>query len=214
MPPRLLRLFFRLLYHQLAWSYGLVAGVVSLGRWNDWVRSAVPFVQGSRVLELAYGTGILQRALSQRQPAFVAGIDESRQMARLAHHRLRSVGHAGSHLIQARAQRLPHRGEAFDCVVATFPTEFILDGDTLHEVRRVLGASGRFVVVAAAWILGGHLVDRAAAWLFRSTRQSPALPPAKAAAEFVAPLEEAGFRTSIHWLELRSSMVLILVASK
>jgi ubiquinone/menaquinone biosynthesis C-methylase UbiE len=211
---RFLRFFFRLLYHQLAWSYDAVAAVVSLGRWNDWVGSAIPFVEGRRTLELAYGTGWLQVALWRQQPAFVTGIDESRQMARLAHHRLESVIHAGVNIIQARAQRLPYCAQAFDSIVATFPTEFIHDEDALHEVYRVLHRSGRFVIVAAAWIQSLGLLDRAAAWLFRSTRQSPALPPSAAGADYATPLERAGFTTGIHYVETRGSTVLVLVATR
>jgi len=211
---RALRLFFRLLYHELAWSYDLVAAAVSLGRWNDWVESALPFAGGTRILELAYGTGKLQQTLLERHHGFVTGIDESRQMARLARSRLGGGGQAGPELIQARAQQLPYRGQAFDTVVATFPTEFIQDAHTLDEVRRVLCPTGRLVVVAAAWIVGRRVLDRAAAWLFRTTRQTPPLPPATAAAEFVDSLEAAGFKTSTHWAELGGSTVLILVASR
>jgi ubiquinone/menaquinone biosynthesis C-methylase UbiE len=212
---RLLRFFFRLLYQELAWSYDLVAAAVSLGRWNEWVRSAIPFVEGPRLLELAYGTGTLQKALQQRRFALVTGIDASRQMARLARRRAGGESHATPNLIiQAQAGRLPYTSGTFDTIVTTFPTEFIVDEDTLHEAHRVLGASGKLVVVAAAWIGGRQLLDRAAAWLFRSTRQSPALPPAAAAAEYIAPLKSAGFKTSLHLVGVRASTVLIIVASK
>jgi ubiquinone/menaquinone biosynthesis C-methylase UbiE len=216
-PPalhRLLRRFFRLLYHELAWSYDLVAAVVSLGRWNEWVQSVMPFVEGPRVLELAYGTGRLQRALRGRQLAFVTGIDESRPMARLARRRLASRHRPACSLVQARAQSLPYCGQTFDTVVATFPTDFMIDLDTLHEIRRVLRASGRLVVVAAAWIVSRQLHDRAAAWLFRSTRQSPDMQPVAAAAQFMNPLETAGFKTSFQCVGVRGSTVLIVVASK
>ena len=41
-----LRLFFKLLYHQLAWSYDGVAWVVSLGAWRKWVESTLAFLLG------------------------------------------------------------------------------------------------------------------------------------------------------------------------
>jgi ubiquinone/menaquinone biosynthesis C-methylase UbiE len=210
---RLLRCFFRLLYHELAWSYDLVAAVVSLGRWNAWVEAVVPFVGGPRVLELAYGPGTLQKALAQRRLEFVSGIDESRQMARLALRRLSTVKSRSFRLVLARAQSLPYARQTFDTVVTTFPTEFIFDQGALREVQRVLGASGKLVVVAAAWIVSGRLLDRAAAWLFRSTRQSPALPPQAAAAHYTDPLRTAGFKTSLHTVSVRGSTVLVIVAS-
>jgi ubiquinone/menaquinone biosynthesis C-methylase UbiE len=218
LPPailrRLLRIFFRLLYHEMAWSYDLVASVVSLGRWHDWVSAALPFVDGPRVLELAFGSGRLQVALRQGHHTLVSGIDESRQMAHLARRRLHGLLHEDRLLIQARAQALPYRAHAFGSVVATFPTEFILDGTTLHEVQRVLVPSGKFVIVAAAWILSRQVLDRAAAWLFRSTRQSPQLPPTAAGADYATPLARAGFKTDIRCVQVRGSTVLILLASK
>ncbi|MGD1994820.1 MAG: hypothetical protein PVI59_16625, partial [Anaerolineae bacterium] len=53
------RVFFRLLYNQCAWTYDLVAWVVSLGQWNAWGRTAMPHLSGGRVLELAHGAGHL-----------------------------------------------------------------------------------------------------------------------------------------------------------
>jgi len=58
-----LRLFFRLLYHQLAFTYDLVAASVSFNRWKDWVMSVVPFIEGNRILEIGHGPGHLQRIL-------------------------------------------------------------------------------------------------------------------------------------------------------
>ena len=58
-----LRFFFHLLYHQFAWTYDWVAAGVSLGRWNEWVRSILPYMQEGRILELGHGPGHLQAEL-------------------------------------------------------------------------------------------------------------------------------------------------------
>ena len=79
----LLRFFFRLLYHQFAFTYDLVAATVSLGRWKDWVLSVLPFIEGNRILEIGHGPGHLQRALLDRN-LLAVGIDESPQMGHLA----------------------------------------------------------------------------------------------------------------------------------
>ena len=55
----LLRPVYYLLYHHFAWTYDLVADIVSLGQWKDWVRTALPYLDGC-VLELGYGPGHLQ----------------------------------------------------------------------------------------------------------------------------------------------------------
>ncbi len=80
--------FFKLLYHQFAWSYDWVSGAVSLGNWNSWTRAALPYLQGPRVLELGFGPGHLQVALQKRE-IWSVGIDESWQMASQAVLRLK-----------------------------------------------------------------------------------------------------------------------------
>src|SRR5688572_31722362 len=87
---RFMRVFFRLLYHPFAFTYDLVAAAVSFGHWRDWVMSVLPFIQGTRVLELGHGPGHLQHALLNRG-LFTVGLDESAQMGLLARRRLGTV---------------------------------------------------------------------------------------------------------------------------
>ena len=47
---RLVSFGFRLLYHELAWSYDLVAWLVSCGQWQNWGRAALPYLVGECVL--------------------------------------------------------------------------------------------------------------------------------------------------------------------
>ncbi len=70
-----LRFFFRLLYHQFAFTYDLVAAAVSFTRWKDWVMSVLPFIEGNWILEIGHGPGHLQRILLSRN-LFTVGIDE------------------------------------------------------------------------------------------------------------------------------------------
>src|SRR5512143_2186632 len=89
---RLMRAVFYLLYHPFAFTYDLVAATVSLGRWKAWVFSILPYVEGTRLLELGHGPGHLQRILRDRGLASV-GLDESAPMGNLARKRLRQAGH-------------------------------------------------------------------------------------------------------------------------
>ena len=142
-----LRLFFQLLYHQFAWSYDLVAAVVSLGRWKDWVSSALPWLDG-QVLELGFGPGHLQVSLHESgRPAF--GLDESSQMNRQASRRLQRKGFPAN-LARGRAENLPFPAGSFETVVATFPAEYLFKAMTLGQIRRVLVPGGRLVIVPAA----------------------------------------------------------------
>lgn len=82
-----IRTFFRLLYHELAWTYDLVAWFVSFGQWKAWGRAAISRLRGPRVLELAHGPGHLLVAMTRAGLAPV-GLDLSPQMGRLARARL------------------------------------------------------------------------------------------------------------------------------
>jgi ubiquinone/menaquinone biosynthesis C-methylase UbiE len=154
---------FRLLYHELAWAYDLVAWLVSLGRWQAWVQTALPHVVGERVLELGHGPGHLLIALAEREYQTI-GLDPSPQMTRIAHRRLRRAGFAAN-LIRCYAQTLPFPPHTFDSLVCTFPTPFIFEAETLAEVARVLRPQGRLVVVLGARLSGRDPLSRVA--LFR-----------------------------------------------
>jgi ubiquinone/menaquinone biosynthesis C-methylase UbiE len=222
----LLRFFFRLLYHQFAFIYDLVAATVSLGRWKDWVSSVVPFIQGSRVLEIGHGPGHLQCVLLD-QKLFTVGIDESTQMGRLARSNLtrllRSKKNTSNeppsvytqiNLTRGVSQNLPFAGESFDTIVATFPSEYIFDPKTLLETQRVLTRHGRFVILPGATIIGRGILDRAMALLFRVTGETPPNLSEILHERSKEPFSKTGFQVEIHELNIRSSLVFILVATK
>jgi ubiquinone/menaquinone biosynthesis C-methylase UbiE len=209
---RFLRLFFRHFYHGFAWTYDFVAATVSIGRWNDWVECAIPYVEGNRILEIGHGPGHLQYLLRQRCLGIVIGLDESPQMLRMAAHRLEDAGYSNLNLSRGLAQSLPFRTHYFDTVVSTFPAEYIFGQETLQEVRRVLADGGRFIMLPAAWIIGAKAVDRVAAWLFRATDQAPRIPADILAERLRGPLEDAGFMPDFETVRVKSSEVLVVIA--
>jgi ubiquinone/menaquinone biosynthesis C-methylase UbiE len=206
----LLRPFFYLLYHQFAWTYDLVAAFVSLGRWKEWVGTALPYLSG-RVLEIGFGPGHLQASLIENNMA-TFGLDESAQMVRQATKRLRKKG-ASNHLIRGYAQKIPFKGETFNSVVATFPAEYIFDPQTLKEISRVLLPSGQLVIIPTAWITGGRPLERLAAWVFRVSGEAPGNPNLMAAA-LKARFVNAGYIASSEIVEKRGSQVVVIVAKK
>jgi ubiquinone/menaquinone biosynthesis C-methylase UbiE len=208
---KLLRFLFYHFYHAFAWTYDSVAALVSVGRWQEWVLTALPYLDGPRVLELGHGPGHLQAAMRQKGlDAF--GLDESRQMGRMARANLVYAGLPAA-LSRGYAQNLPFYGACFDSVVATFPTEYIFDPLTLMEIYRVLRPGGKLIVVPMAWIGGKKLRDRAAAWLFRITQQNRELTEA-AQGRIQVPFAEAGFRVRTEIVEKRASTVLVIIAEK
>lgn len=203
----LLRLFFHLLYQPLAWTYDLVAWVVSLGRWKSWVLSVLPHLPGPRVLELGHGPGHLQVAL-HNQGLHAYGLDRSPQMSRIAHKRL-ATQDLPAKLVNGTAGCLPYSAGSFHQVVATFPSEYILQMDTVSEIHRVLHPQGRLIVLPVAWITGSRLLERAAAWLFRVTGQAAAW-----SAAFTSPLRQAGFDVREETVEEDGSKVMLLLCRK
>ncbi len=211
---RILRVVFDLLYHRFAATYDMVAAVVSIGRWNQWVEAAVSFLDGQDVLEIGFGPGHLQARLTEDPRLTVVGVDESRQMAALAQRRLRKKGRQRALITRGVAQMLPFGSQAFDSVVSTFPSEYIFDRRTLSEVHRVLREPGRFVIIPAAWIMGKSLTDRAAAWLFRVTHQAPPSPRDILENQAGTRLQEAGFDPDFETVELQHSQVFVIKARK
>ena len=67
---RLLNFFYRHLYHGLAFAYDAVAVLVSFGQWVEWTKATLPFIEGTRLLELGHGPGHLQRLLLDRAETF------------------------------------------------------------------------------------------------------------------------------------------------
>lgn len=166
---RFLKLGFYLLYNPLAFTYDVVAAAVSMGQWQTWARTALDWVRGPRVLELGHGPGHLLIALARsgRKPI---GLDLSPNMIAQAQRRIRRTG-LSIPQVRCRVQALPFRSGAFDSVVATFPTEYIADAATAHEVARVTNERGRLVVVLGAQLGGQGVSSRVIDWLYRITGQ-------------------------------------------
>ena len=204
-----LRFFFKLLYHQFAFAYDFVAATVSVGQWKNWVSSILPFITGTRVLEIGHGPGHLQRILLSRGLDSVA-IDESATMGLLA--KRNTNGKAT--LARALAQGLPFADATFDTIIATFPAEYITDPLTLAEVKRCLSDGGRFIVLLAAMQMGRKPLERVMSLLFRITHQSPVDPIEVVSKRLNAPFVEAGFEVEIKELQVKSSLLLVILAIK
>jgi ubiquinone/menaquinone biosynthesis C-methylase UbiE len=204
-----LRFFFYHLYHDMAWTYDAVSWTVSLGRWKDWVHAAASFIEGPNVLEIGFGPGHLHAGLHKRGlRAF--GLDESMQMARQSSRRLNRSGWKPA-LTRGHAQDLPFAC-VFQNVIATFPTEFILEQHTIESIYRVLLPGGRLVILSTAWFGGKRFTERAAEWLFNVTRQNAAEEEIKN--RFIAPFEQAGFEVKVELVEATRSTLMFILAKK
>ena len=200
----ILRIFFQFLYHQFAFTYDLVAATVSFGHWKNWILEVVPFIEGTRTLEIGHGPGHLQRILLSRGLVAVA-IDESASMSRLAKHNT----DGSARLTRGLAQHLPFCNEAFDTIIATFPTEYFTDPQTLSEVKRCLSDGGRFVVLPAAMPKNWFL-----AWLFKVTGQASSDAVKIVREKLEEPFIESNFDVETHIIERNSGTLIVIVAKR
>ncbi len=206
----LVRFGFRLLYNEMAFTYDTVSWLVSLGEWRSWQRSGIRHLNvgaGARVLELAHGTANLQIDLRAAGIDSV-GIDFSPAMGRIARQKLLQHGITPK-LAQARAQALPFPASYFSAAIATFPTEFIVDRETLAEVHRVLKNGGRLVVVPNGVLTKGGLARQGLEAAYRATGQRGPW-PVHVAQRF----SDAGFSLSQVVEPSRIGLAEVLIAEK
>ncbi|MGQ9815619.1 MAG: class I SAM-dependent methyltransferase [Candidatus Roseilinea sp.] len=211
---RLVRFGFQQLYTRFAWAYDAIAAGVSFGEWQEWGRCAIPFLRGQRILELAHGPGHLHVTL-RAQGLDVTSIDLSAQMSDIARRRVEAflrrqpeqAGH-GLRLVRADARRLPFREAAFDSVVSTFPTDFIVTPEALGEARRVLTVGGALVVVPTVDMRRSSASERVVAGLYGviSRRASDGDGP-----RFDERLREAGFLPDVKIVETRHADIAVWV---
>lgn len=129
-------------------------------------------------------------------------------MGMLASRRLRQADFPGN-LSWGIAQHLPYPTASFDQVVSTFPSEYIVQPETLSEIQRVLRPNGLLVVLPVAWIRRQRPLDRLAAWLFRVTGQAESWD-----ALFNEKFRIAGFLVEEERISLPGSELVILIAAK
>lgn len=208
---KLLEVFFNLLYHQFAWSYDAVSWIVSFGQWKSWVRSPMPHLKSGKLLELGFGPGHLQLA-SQQNERVVIGLDPSPQMGKIASRRLRREGFQ-TNLTRGDARQIPFQSNSIDQIVATFPSEYFLEPQTLMEVHRVLAPGGELILLPMAWIRGKKPIHMILAWLFKITGQSVE----KAHPHFtngLALIEKVGFTVRTEIIDFTYSETLLIFAKK
>lgn len=134
-----------LLYGPLAWAYDAVAWIVSFGYWSRWRLDVLAYAQAGSVLEIGFGTGELLIALAERGYP-VTGLELSPQMHKVTDRKLRK-SKLPIKRVRAMTEAMPFKSGAFDNLIATFPSNYILKEETLYEIKRVLSREGRCVMV-------------------------------------------------------------------
>ena len=113
--------------------------------WTTWLESALPNIQGQRVLEVSFGTGYL---LMQYADKFEThGIDINARMVDVARENLEKKG-ISADLKQANVEQLPYADEYFDTVISTMALSGYPDGArAMSEIRRVIKPGGRLILI-------------------------------------------------------------------
>jgi ubiquinone/menaquinone biosynthesis C-methylase UbiE len=147
----------------------------------------------------------------------VVGYDLSSYMGRQAAKRLFRAN-LEVPLIRGKAQNLPFSYEFFDSILATFPTEFIKDPDTIASISSILKSGGRLVIVPEARLIGGGAIRSFVEWLYTITGQrqvaektSSQLVDWRSIGDYYA---ASGFRVRVHTVKLDRSEVTVVIAER
>ncbi|MBA3944025.1 MAG: class I SAM-dependent methyltransferase [Herpetosiphonaceae bacterium] len=194
----------RRLYNEFAWSYDLVAALVSRGYWSWWIAACLPLLEPGLTLELGCGTGYLQRALALRQLPHV-GLDRSAAMLHWARHKV-AVSGSPDQLVCGDTRVLPVQAHVVRNVVATFPAPYVLERSTLQEIKRVLQPDGQFLIIDNGLPSQQDAYAAVIDLAYRATMQSGRSDPRPAL------LRQAGWIVREQWIEVEQSQVWVLQA--
>jgi ubiquinone/menaquinone biosynthesis methyltransferase len=137
------RRYVRRLFNTIAGRYDLITRLLSYGqdrRWKVRVAELAAAGPGTRVLDLACGTGDIAFSLAARG-AQVVGLDITYRMLQLARAKQR-----GPQFVTGDMLALPFGNDAFDIVTTGYGLRNVPDlSRAIDEARRVLRPGGSFV---------------------------------------------------------------------
>ena len=127
-------------------TYERAGALLSFGqdaRWRARLVDSLAAAPGDLVLDVATGTGLVARAVSERYGCEVVGLDRSAEMLSAAAARDGNIP-----LVRARAESLPFPDESFDHVTFTYLLRYVDDpAATMRELARVVRVGGRIVAL-------------------------------------------------------------------
>jgi len=130
--------------------------VKTLPVWRNWIKAALPWIQGTNVLEVSFGTGFLLTRYADQFNTY--GIDYNQRLAQVAKENLRKSD-LKAYLQVADVESLPYKTETFDTLVNTMAFTGYPDGEmALSEMSRVLRPGGRIVMIDINYPADGNRV--------------------------------------------------------
>ncbi len=140
------------LFDGLPDRYDRVGAVMSFGQDPRWRHALVEFIgprEGSSILDVATGTGMVAFALAARG-AEVVGLDQSEAMLARARARLRRTPELADRLsfVLGEAEALPYEDGTFDALTFTYLLRYVDEpATTVRELARVVKPGGRIAMV-------------------------------------------------------------------
>jgi ubiquinone/menaquinone biosynthesis C-methylase UbiE len=116
---------------------------------NEQALTVLDLQPSDRVLEVGFGHGrTIERAATALTTGFIAGIDLSEEMVRMAERRCRRlIRHGKVALEVGDSDHLPFPDQSFDKALSVHTVYFWADPEAhLREIRRVLADGGRLVL--------------------------------------------------------------------
>ena len=136
----------RRIFNGIGATYERAGAVLSFGqdaRWRARLVDSLHAAPHDVVLDVATGTGLVARAVSERYGCEVVGLDRSADMLSAAAAR---DGHIP--LVRARAESLPFADESFDHLTFTYLMRYVDDpAATMRELARVVRPGGRIAAL-------------------------------------------------------------------
>jgi len=136
----------RRIFSGIGATYEKAGALLSFGqdaRWRARLVDSVRAAPGDVVLDVATGTGLVARAVSERYGCDVVGLDRSGDMLSAA---VARNGHIP--LVLARAESLPFPDDSFDHLTFTYLLRYVDDpAATMRELARVVRPGGRIAAL-------------------------------------------------------------------
>ena len=143
----------RALFQGLPRYYDRMGALLSFGQDPLWRRALVRAVDpqpGTRVLDVATGTGMVATALARRSNCAVVALDQSEAMLGAARARLRRNPELAARisLLRGEAEHLPFGDAELDGLTFTYLLRYVDDRRaTMRELARVVKPGGRIGMV-------------------------------------------------------------------
>lgn len=130
-------------YSKYAKAYDITVKLLPV--WKTWIKTVIPYIEGSRVLEASFGTGFLLMHYAGKYETY--GIDFNGDMVETAKKNLSRKGIKAT-LQQANVENLPFPENYFDTIVNTMAFTGYPNGKrAMSELFRVLKEGGVLLIV-------------------------------------------------------------------